>query len=373
MKKIKRILLLTLSCLVVLTGCSKVEMPQETKKQENVPIESVEDVANKEQIIKNSEKLATIYYFDVDQADCTLIESGEDMILIDTGDIDTKETVLSYMESLNVSTIDYLILTHPHADHIGAAPEIISKYEIGEILMPAKTTNTKLFERTLDSIAEKNYEITIPEQGSNYEFDNGNFTIFTDQNIDWGSDINYCSLILKVEIGNTKFIFSGDADKEVEENVIEAGFDVSADVLKAGHHASRTASSDIYLEKVDPKYAVISCGTDNSYGHPHKEVIDKLNKNKIEYFRTDLSGTIIMETDGTNITVNTKPIIGISNDNFSTDNSEKTYILNTNSQKIHLESCQYAQSISEKNKKIHVGSYDELLKNGYDLCGSYME
>lgn len=373
MRRIKKVLLLTLSCLIILSGCGKVESPQENIPLEpstSLPIE--EQTVNDEPIVNTTnETLATIYFFDVGQADCTLIESGEDVILIDTGDIETKEIVLSYLDSLNISEIDYLILTHPHADHIGAAPEIITNYEIGEILMPAKITTTNIFERTLDSIANKEYQITVPEQGSTYQFENGSFTVLTDQNIDWGDDLNYSSLILKLSIGNSDFIFSGDADQEVEESVINAGYDLNAEVLKVGHHASYTASSDLFLQNINPEYAVISCGADNSYGHPHKEVIDKLNSRNIQYFRTDLSGTIVMTTDGNNIIVNAEPIVDFTDN--SNDNDAITYILNTNSQKIHLESCQYAESISDKNRSTHTGNYDELLENGYTLCGSCMK
>lgn len=358
MNKFKKIKLISIMfcILLTLTACS------EFKHIDNVQ-DSNNNINNNFEKEPNSNTI--VYFFDVEQADCTLIINNNETLLIDTGDISTKDEVLQYLEDVGIEKINYLILTHPHADHIGAAPEIINKYKIDNILMPNKTTTSNIFEKTLDAIGNNGYKITIPNRNDKFNIGDGYFTILSDQTIDWGDDLNYSSLSLKVTFGEIDLIFTGDADKEVEEDILKANLSVDAEILKIGHHGSYTATSNEFLSKVSPQYAIISCGEDNKYGHPHIETIDKLNKNKIKFYRTDLNHTIKLSINNNNIDVFVDKIV--ENEIPEQENITK-YILNTNSKKIHLESCKYAQDILDKNKSTHKGDYSSLLDEGYTTC-----
>lgn len=398
MKKLRKLFIFNLICLLLLSGCAQTNSSAQTEQtsiesQLNIEPESKEltqsELPDDTEVFNNG--VATVYFFDVGQADCTLIISNRESMLIDTGDIETQDKVLQYLDNVGINKIDYLVLTHPHADHIGGAPDIIKNYDVENILMPNKTTTTKIFERVLDAISEKGNEITVPKQGDTYEIGDGTFTILTNQDIDWGDDLNYSSLILKVSFGDVDLIFTGDADKEIEENVLSSNADVSAEILKVGHHGSYTATCDNFLNTVNPEYAIILCGKGNSYGHPHDEIIQKLEQNNIKYYRSDLNGTIIcsiydgnidfstetnfdnlQETDASQetdleITSETEVSSQIVESDVSVD-EERVYILNTNTKKFHDENCRHADRISEENKEIYTGSYEDLINRGYVAC-----
>lgn len=354
-------LILSICIMLMLSGCkTNNDFVKETDTHQDNEILTAETT---------NDNLATIYYFDVGQADCTLIVSGEDTMLIDTGDIETSDKVIQYLSDVGIVDIDYLVLTHPHSDHIGGAPDIINNYNINNILMPNKTTTSKIFEKTLDAIEENGYNITIPEQNTTYNIGYGTFTILSDQTIDWGDDLNDSSIILRVEFGETSFMFSGDATEKVEESILNVFDDISSTVLKVGHHGSYTSTSNLYLSAISPTYGIISCGKDNEYGHPHEVTLNKLEDLNVQYYRTDELGTIIVQTDGKSVTFNSTP-----SSNKNTDNKdnvfvdETTYVLNTNSKKIHLPDCIYAEQISQSNKEIFSGDINELLSNGYSTC-----
>lgn len=292
MKK-NKILLINLILILVLTSCGvsnkkdSINYEEIVNNNEETLIEKEsEDVLNESISNENVE----IYFFDVGQADCTLFIDNGKTLLVDTGDIHTSDKVLNYLDKLNVSKIDYLILTHPHADHIGGAPDIINKYEIDEILMPNKTTTSKVFGRTISAIEDHKYEINIPLKEERYELGSGYFTTLVDSSIDHGDDINDSSISVKVSFGEVDIVLTGDASINIEKEIINSNLDIDAEILKIGHHGSRTATSEEFLEKVSPEYAIISCGLDNSYGHPHIETLKKLEN--IKYYRTDKDGTI---------------------------------------------------------------------------------
>lgn len=363
MKQLQKIKLLLLSffLLTSLTACTNDTQQNDVQTNINNTTDHLDNT---------SKTTSTIYFFDVEQADCTLIINNNETLLIDTGDISTKEQVLEYLDNVGIQKINYLILTHPHADHIGAAPEIIDKYEIENILMPNKTTTSNIFEKTLDAISNNGYKITVPNRNDKFNIGDGYFTILSDQTIDWGDDLNYSSLAIKVTFDDIDLIFTGDADKDIEENILNANLNVNAEILKVGHHGSYTATCDKFLSKVSPEYAIISCGVDNSYGHPHDEILQKLNKNKVKIYRTDLNNTIKITIN--NNQINVFPDKTIENEFSDQENNTQitNYIINTNSKKIHLENCKYVQDIAEKNKLKHKGDYEKLLDEGYTPCKS---
>ena len=244
-------------------------------------------------------------FLDVGQGDCTLISYHNHYILIDSGDNSEGTFVQNYLEKQGVEKIDYLILTHPHADHIGGADVIISKFDIENILMPDKSADTKTYRDVIEAIKYKDYQNIIDYTSYMEEFsiDELSFEILSTYSDH--EDMNDYSLCVKFIYKDVSLLFTGDATASVEKELVENDINLQADILKIPHHGSKYSSSDTFIKAVAPTYGVISCGEDNDYGHPHSQVLNVLRKNGVKIFRTDEQGSIVMETDGTNITWNT--------------------------------------------------------------------
>lgn len=265
----------------------------------NTPTPTPEIVqANQE--IQDGEKLQ-IWFLDVGQADSILIQNGDANMLIDAGNNEDGKKLVSYFQSLGIESFQYVIGTHAHEDHIGGMDDIIDNFDIDTFYMPDAITTTATFESVLDSLEAKNIAFQTPSIDSIFKLGNATIDVLYVGTDD--SDLNNTSIVLKLTYGNTSILFMGDAEKEVE-TIIEKK-DISADVLKVGHHGSNTSSSKTFLEKVNPSYAIISVGTGNSYGHPSNTTIQNLENQNIQIYRTDENGTIIMTSDGTNITFQT--------------------------------------------------------------------
>lgn len=261
-------------------------------------LHNLSDNGNEPPALYDSDASLSVHYIDVGQADCELIQlpNGENM-LIDAGNNGDGDDVVAYLQSLGVTKIDYLIGTHPHEDHIGGLDDVIENMDIGKIYMPDKTANTKTFESVLDAIEAKSLTINTAKAGVNI-YNDGEMTIDIAAPVGTSySSLNDYSAVILLKYRDASFIFMGDAESLSESEIT---YDVSADVLKVGHHGSSTSSSQSFLNRVNPKYAVISCGEGNSYGHPNQETLDKLNAMGVAIYRTDLNGTIICRTDGNN-------------------------------------------------------------------------
>ncbi|MCB2285730.1 MBL fold metallo-hydrolase [Clostridium algidicarnis] len=247
-----------------------------------------------------------VHYIDVEQGDSTLIQIDDKNILIDAGPGIAKEKVVSYLKEAGVSKLDYVIATHPHEDHIGNMADIIDSFEIGEFIAPKAISTTKSFENMIKSLKAKNLQIKTPNAGDKISLGAAQLEIIAPNNNSYQYLNNY-SIVTKLKYGNRSFIFTGDAESISEGEILAKQLDLSADVLKVGHHGSKTSTTDQFLKAINPKYAVISVGKDNNYGHPDKEVLYKLANNNTDIFRTDKQGTIVAESDGNIITFNTDP------------------------------------------------------------------
>ncbi len=252
-----------------------------------------------------------IHYMDVGQGDATLIKCDDMTLLIDAGDNSQGMNVRTYIEKQGVERIDYVIGTHPDADHIGGLDVVIYNFDCGTILMPDEKKDTKTYDDVINTIKNKNYKITLPEVGTTYKLGQAQFTIIA-PNDDY-SDANSESIGIILTYGENRFLFTGDAEAEAEEDILQNGIDIHADVYKAGHHGSRTSSSDEFLEAVKPKAVVVSCGEDNSYGHPHAAILNYCRMKGIPLYRTDMQGTIVIKSDGKTITWNMSPYDELSN------------------------------------------------------------
>lgn len=251
-----------------------------------------------------------IHYIDVGQGDSELIQIGDKNILIDAGTSDKK--ALNYLKSLGIKKIDYAIATHPHEDHIGSMDDVIKTFDIGTFYSPKVTTTTKTFENMVKALKAKDLKMNVPKVGEEIKIGNATLT-FLAPNSDKYEDLNNYSIVVKLKYGNNSFIFMGDAQDVSEGEILKKQLDIKADVIKIGHHGSHSSTTQEFLDKVNPRYAVISCEKGNDYGHPHKETLAKLNAKNINVFRTDLNGTIIAESDGKEISFNVKPVDKSSN------------------------------------------------------------
>ena len=243
-----------------------------------------------------------IYYFDVGQADSILIKENDKSMLIDAGNNEDGDYLVDYIKNdIGLEKINIVVGTHPHEDHIGGLDNIINSFDIEKIYLPNVITTTKTFNDVLESIKNKHYKITIPKINEKFNLDNMYFKVLFS-----GSDeknLNDSSIVLKLDYGSTSYLFTGDISSNVEKIIINSDIDV--DVLKVAHHGSSYSSSDDFLDRVSPLYAIILVGNDNIYNHPSINNIKKFNDRGIKIYRTDKDGTIKLISDGNNINIET--------------------------------------------------------------------
>ncbi|MCB2289482.1 MBL fold metallo-hydrolase [Clostridium sp. CS001] len=246
----------------------------------------------------NLENNIVTHFIDVGQGDCTLIQVNNKNLLIDSGTPDSKESVIRYLKNNNIKNLDYVIATHPHDDHIGGMDSIIKNFVVGEFYAPKVTASTESFESMIGSLKNKGLKIKVAK--SNIKLDLGPDTscIMLSPNKLSYKDTNNYSCVIKVSYKNSTYLFTGDMENLIEQELLNKGYDLKSDVLKVAHHGSNSSTSQQFLNKVSPQIAVISCGVANIYGHPTKETLDKLKKVNCTVYRTDLDKNIILISDG---------------------------------------------------------------------------
>lgn len=248
----------------------------------------------------------SVHYIDVGQGDSELIiaPDGEAM-LIDAGTSESKTYLTEYLRRCKITEIKYFVLTHPHSDHIGGASAILDAFEVKNVIMPDAISTTSTYKKVLEKIdAEGCGFITAEPNGEKYSLGTAEFKILGPVK-DYTDNLNNQSAVIRLDYGQTSFLFTGDAESQSEADMLNR-FPASyfkADVLKLGHHGSSTSTSGDWLSAVSPAYAIISCGKDNDYGHPHSEILNLLKKNNIAFFRTDRSGSIVIVSDGEAVSV----------------------------------------------------------------------
>lgn len=274
--------------------------------------ESLEDVEknndNSTQKIETSKVDGNLIvdFIDVGQGDSILIRQGDHAMLIDGGTSECKDDLLNFLKSENIQKFDYIVGTHPHEDHIGSLDDVIDAYDFDTILFPKVTTTTKTFENLVNAVKNKNKKFTTPVSGNEYTLGDAKFKILAPSSDSYQSLNNY-SIVIKLTYGENTFMFTGDAETLSETEMLNSFDDLTADVLKIGHHGSTTSTSKKFLNAVNPKYAVISVGKDNTYNHPTKTTMNKLEELKIPVYRTDEEGTIECVSNGKDITFNVEP------------------------------------------------------------------
>ncbi len=244
-----------------------------------------------------------VYFIDVGQADSVLVQTGGHNMLIDAGNNEDGNLLVSYLKDLKVENIDYLVGTHPHEDHIGGMDDVINNFKIGKYFMPEEITTTKTFLDVLDALENNNLTYIVPKNEEEYNLGDSVISVIHVGNDK--DDLNDSSIVLRLTYGNNSFLFTGDISSKVESEILSSKINVKSDVLKVAHHGSNYSSTTEFLKAVSPKYAVISVGKNNIYNHPSFSTLNKLDNLNVKVFRTDEDGTILFKSNGNDITVQT--------------------------------------------------------------------
>lgn len=316
----------------------------------------------------------TIHFIDVGQADSALVTCDGHSMLIDGGNADDSNLVYSVLQRETNRHLDYVVGTHAHEDHIGGLSGAFEADTADVTFCPVTEYDSKAFRNFKTRADERGGGITIPAVGDTFTLGEASVTVVAVNSVP--EDTNNTSIVIRIVYGDTSFLFTGDAEQETEEKILETGQDIESTVLKVGHHGSSTSTSQAFLDAVSPTYAVISCGKDNSYGHPHSETLAKLSSAGVEVLRTDELGDIYCTSDGTEVTFSYGEYHKDS-DTYAAEIEEpqqpdtisETYILNTNSHKFHRPDCSSASQISDANREEYTGTREELIEQGYTPCG----
>ncbi len=273
--------------------------------EEKTP-EDISDSGEADEAVEASAVRVTFLY--VGQGDCIVIEDNGKTAVIDTGEYSEVERLLRFLDERGIKSIDYLIATHPHTDHIGSMQTLVNDYSVGEVVftyVPAELTPTNAtYINLLKTIDKTATPVTVPKAADTIPLGKGSFEVLY---AGGGSDLNNCSLVLMYTVGNRSFLFMGDAEFEVEDALFESlGKRLRCDILKAGHHGTKYATGNNLLSAAKPEYVVITCGIDNEYGYPKEQVLERIKKSGGEVLRTDIDGTITVTTDGESLTVETE-------------------------------------------------------------------
>ena len=284
------------------------EVPTDTPTPETAPEETATPTPTETPTPEPTKEAGEmkVHFLDVGQGLSILVQSDGQTMIYDGGDKSTSSFVVSYLQKQNVTTIDYLISSHYDSDHMAGLIGCLNAFDVKNVISSDYEHDSKLYQSFIQTVADKGLPMQHPAVGTEFSFGSGSFQILAPATID-PNDSNKNSVAIKLTNGNNSFIFTGDAESTSEKAMCESGIDLSCDVLVPGHHGSATATSWDFLQATVPEYAVISCGKDNQYGHPDKDVMDKLESMDIQVYRTDKQGTIVAVSDGTTITWNQEP------------------------------------------------------------------
>ena len=269
-----------LLAVLLLTG-SALQQPRETHPQETL-------------------EPLYVHFVDVGQADCILLQCGDTDILIDGGNHDTGAEAVGYLAQHGVDDLELVVNTHPHGDHIGGLPTVLSVFDAEKIWCSTAEFDTNTYSQFCDQADRQGVEVEVPAVNETYTAGDLTLTVIGPLGSGY-EDLNDTSLVIMAQYGEKKFLFAGDMEALAERELVEAGTDLKADLLKVGHHGSYSSTCYRFLREVDPDYAVIMCGRDNAYGHPHEGPLSRLLQSGAGVWRVDKQGDIVAVCDGQTI------------------------------------------------------------------------
>jgi competence protein ComEC len=307
-----------------------------------------------------------IHFLDVGQADSILIQSPSNKVmLIDAGNREDSGTIEAYLRKEKISKLDLLIATHPHEDHIGGMADIVKHFNIGQIYMPKVSHTTATFKNLLIAIKSKNLKVNTAISGVKLDFDTKVTCQMLAPNSANYDNLNDYSPVIKMVYNKNSFLFTGDAAKESEKEMLQKGVALNADLLKVGHHGSNTSTTDAFLRAVSPKYAVISVGVGNDYGHPGRYTMGRLQKAGVTTYRTDQQGIIIASSDGQKISFSFQRQAATQSSSVNqaqTENKTNIVYVTRTGAKYHRAGC---KSLARSCIPIKL---NEALAQGYEAC-----
>ena len=310
-----------------------------------------------------------MHFIDVGQALSVLVECDGQYMLYDGGNVDDGSLIVSYLQSQGVEQLEYVFCSHAHEDHVGGLAASLAYFPAYHVYSPVTEASTKCFKDFVKYTQQQGLQVEVPAVGTTWPL--GGATVTMVGPVAQYSDTNDTSIVLRIEYGSTSFLLTGDMEKTAETDLVNSGVNLRADVLQVGHHGSSTSTGYLFLNSVLPEMAVISCGVNNKYGHPHEETLSILRDAGVDVYRTDLQGTITIGSDGQNYTVGTEHFAEDAQlnptDPAASSTAQQAYIGNVNSKKFHLPSC--SNLPAEKNQ-ILFSSYDEAVEAGYTPCSS---
>lgn len=316
-----------------------------------------------------------VHYIDVGQADASLIFCDDETMLIDGGNPEDSNLIAAYLKKYNVSHLNYVICSHAHDDHVGGLPGALSVSTAGAVYAPKTENDIKAYRSFKSKVAAQGLTIKNPIPGESIDFGSSKVTFLgpVHENV---SDLNDTSIILKISYGETSFLFTGDAERPEEQSVLSQKYDLSATVLKVGHHGSADSTTYPFLREIMPEYGIISVG-ENNYGHPTEEALSRLRDADVKVYRTDMQGDIIVTSNGETVTVKTSKNQDINTNTTAKEtipivvdeqnDSSQIYIGNKNTKKFHLESC---HSLPLKKNQVYFSSRSEAIENNFSPCGN---
>ena len=310
-----------------------------------------------------------MHFIDVGQALSVLVECDGQYMLYDGGNVDDGSLIVSYLQSQGVEQLEYVFCSHAHEDHVGGLAAALAYFPAYHVYSPVTEASTKCFKDFVKYTQQQGLQVEVPAVGTTWPL--GGATVTMVGPVAQYSDTNDTSIVLRIEYGSTSFLLTGDMEKTAETDLVNSGVNLRADVLQVGYHGSSTSTGYLFLNSVLPEMAVISCGVNNKYGHPHEETLSILRDAGVDVYRTDLQGTITIGSDGQNYTVGTEHFAEDAQlnptDPAASSTAQQAYIGNVNSKKFHLPSC--SNLPAEKNQ-ILFSSYDEAVEAGYTPCSS---
>lgn len=307
-----------------------------------------------------------VHFIDVGQGDAALILCDGKSMLIDGGDKSASSTVYTYLKKQGLTYLDYVVCTHPDADHVGGLSGALEQAQAGTVYCPVDNYDSKAFQNFKTRVEAQGKKLIRPAVDTVFSLGSATVTVLAPR-ADY-TDTNESSIVLRVVYGSTSFLFTGDAEHESESAMCEAGVTLKSTVLKVGHHGSDTSTSIRFLGEVMPQYAVISCGKDNKYGHPTEQTLSRLRQAGVTVYRTDLQGDIICESDGAQVTFRTARNSGATlppDTTNATAPTEYAFVGNVNSKIYHKLTC---SSVPSEQNSVWFLTAEQAESAGYSPC-----